>query len=83
MTHIAISEHRDGTVVPWMEKVSDEQDSGAPVSPREAERTPMQTAVTREQPAQPSVDPRPAADRRGACHAAVLPWVLLHYQLGR
>ena len=25
MTHIAISEHRDGTAVQWMEKVTDEQ----------------------------------------------------------
>ena len=28
MTHIAITEHRDGTVVEWMEKVSDEQYNG-------------------------------------------------------
>jgi 4-carboxymuconolactone decarboxylase len=28
MTHIAITEHRDGIVVQWMEKVSDEQYSG-------------------------------------------------------
>jgi 4-carboxymuconolactone decarboxylase len=30
MTHIAVSEHRDGTVVQWMEKVSDEQYNTAP-----------------------------------------------------
>jgi 4-carboxymuconolactone decarboxylase len=31
MTHLAITEHRDGTVVQWMEKVSDEQyDQGPP-----------------------------------------------------
>jgi 4-carboxymuconolactone decarboxylase len=30
MTHIAISEHRDGTNVVWMEKVSDEQYNAAP-----------------------------------------------------
>ena len=29
MTHIAMTEHRDGTVVQWMEKVSDEQYNGA------------------------------------------------------
>jgi 4-carboxymuconolactone decarboxylase len=34
MTHIAISEHRDGTTVQWMERVSDEQYNGAPVSPQ-------------------------------------------------
>jgi 4-carboxymuconolactone decarboxylase len=30
MTHIAITEHRDGTRVQWMEKVSDEQYNAAP-----------------------------------------------------
>jgi 4-carboxymuconolactone decarboxylase len=30
MTHIAISEHRDGTAVQWMEKVTDEQYNAAP-----------------------------------------------------
>jgi 4-carboxymuconolactone decarboxylase len=30
MTHLAISEHRDGTTVQWMEQVSDEQYGGAP-----------------------------------------------------
>jgi 4-carboxymuconolactone decarboxylase len=34
MTHIAITEHRDGTTVQWMEKVSDEQYNSAPVSPQ-------------------------------------------------
>ena len=34
MTHIAISEYRDGTVVQWMEKVSDEEYNGSPVSPK-------------------------------------------------
>ena len=35
MTHIAITEHRDGTRVQWMEKVSDEQYNGVP--PRRAD----------------------------------------------
>ena len=30
MTHLAISEHRDGSAVQWMEQVSDEQYNGAP-----------------------------------------------------
>ena len=30
MTHIAISEHREGTAVQWMEKVSEEQYNGVP-----------------------------------------------------
>lgn len=33
MTHIAISEHRDGTTVQWMEAVTDEQYDGAPAGP--------------------------------------------------
>jgi 4-carboxymuconolactone decarboxylase len=33
MTHIAITEHRDGTRVQWMEKVSDEQYNATPSSP--------------------------------------------------
>jgi 4-carboxymuconolactone decarboxylase len=32
MTHIAISEHQDGTTVQWMEKVADEQYNAAPPS---------------------------------------------------
>lgn len=28
MTHMAIAEHRDGTTVQWMEKVSDAQYNG-------------------------------------------------------
>jgi 4-carboxymuconolactone decarboxylase len=31
MTHIAITEHRDGTVVQWMEQVSEEQYNSSPV----------------------------------------------------
>jgi len=33
MTHLAITERRDGTSVQWMEKVSDEQYNGAPSEP--------------------------------------------------
>ena len=51
MTHIAITEHRDGTAVQWMEKVSDEQYNGSPVSPRN-KRTPEQSQVSRA-PSQP------------------------------
>jgi 4-carboxymuconolactone decarboxylase len=39
MTHIAITEQRDGTAVEWMEKVSDEQYNGSPVSPEGTERS--------------------------------------------
>lgn len=34
MTHIAISEHRDGSAVQWMEQVNDEQDNGVPSAPQ-------------------------------------------------
>jgi len=34
MAHIAISEHRDGTTVQWMEQVSDEQYNGVPSAPQ-------------------------------------------------
>jgi 4-carboxymuconolactone decarboxylase len=34
MTHIAITEHRDGTRVQWMERVSDEQYNAVPPSPQ-------------------------------------------------
>ena len=39
MTHLAITEHRDGTVVEWLEKVSDEQFDGA-VSPQQGPARP-------------------------------------------
>ena len=45
MTHLAITEPRDGTSVQWMEKVSEEQYNGAPRSP--------------EPPAQPRAIPGP------------------------
>jgi 4-carboxymuconolactone decarboxylase len=34
MTHLAISEHRDGSAVQWMEQVSDEQYNGVPSAPQ-------------------------------------------------
>jgi len=52
MTHLAITEHRDGTVVQWMEKVSDEQYDEAP--PNREGRAPAAPA----QAAAPS-DPQP------------------------
>ena len=53
MTHIAISEHRDGTVVQWMEKVSDEQYNGSSASLSEIGRTPERSHVAAGQPSQP------------------------------
>ena len=37
MTHIAITEHRDGARVQWMEKVSDEQYNGVPAASPEGD----------------------------------------------
>jgi 4-carboxymuconolactone decarboxylase len=45
MTHIAISEHRDGAVVEWMEQVSDQQ-YDVPVRPQRSERTADQPQST-------------------------------------
>jgi 4-carboxymuconolactone decarboxylase len=42
MTHIAITEHRDGTTVQWMEKVSDEQCNAVSPSPQPQPSTPQQ-----------------------------------------
>ncbi len=39
MTHIAITEYSDGTVVHWMEKVSDEEYNASPTSPKRPEPT--------------------------------------------
>ena len=54
MTHIAITEHRDGTAVQWMEKVNDEQYNGSPAIPRSGRPT----------PAQPQVSPNSSLNRR-------------------
>jgi 4-carboxymuconolactone decarboxylase len=44
MTHIAITEHRDGTRVQWMEKVSDEQYAGS--LPEQPPQSPNPKATT-------------------------------------
>jgi len=44
MAHIAISEHRDGTVVQWMEKVSDEQYNSGPAQPPPPASAPQGTS---------------------------------------
>ena len=46
MTHIAITEHRDGTAVQWMEKVSDEQYNASLANPEGTGQT-AQTGVRR------------------------------------
>ena len=58
MTHIAITEHRDGTVVEWMEQVSDEQYSVAPPSPKGGPRAPALPSV------QPDLATHPTIQRQ-------------------
>jgi 4-carboxymuconolactone decarboxylase len=50
MTHIAITEHRDGTTVQWMEKVSEEQYNSTPAGPEGLAPTPAQPQVQSEPP---------------------------------
>jgi len=58
MTHLAITEHRDGTAVQWMEKVSDEQYNGSPASPPGSEPTLAQTPLKPEPQGQPASQPQ-------------------------
>jgi 4-carboxymuconolactone decarboxylase len=62
MTHIAITEHHDGTAVQWMEQVSDQQYTGAPAGTEDTQRTPPQTDTTLQQPPQTGNQP-PAGGR--------------------
>ena len=54
MTHIAITQPRDGTTVQWMEKVSDEQYNGAPPGPEGQAQPRAQPQVRSEQAPQPT-----------------------------
>ena len=58
MTHLAISEHRDGTTVQWMEQVSDEQYNASPSPSGGRAPTPAQGAAA-PQPAPASPPPSP------------------------
>ena len=73
MTHIAITEHRDGTAVEWMEKVSDEQYGGSPVSPEGIERTPAHPQVTPEQQSQPVNQTQAAGRPSGPLQQRIAP----------
>ena len=70
MTHIAISEHRDGSAVQWMEKVSDEHYNGSPLSPQE--RTPAQPQVQSAQ-SPPTSQPPGAGRPSGAVQQRIAP----------
>jgi 4-carboxymuconolactone decarboxylase len=58
MTHLAITEPRNGTAVEWMERVSDEQYNAPPVTSDRAEQRP----APEPQPSRPAA--QPAADDR-------------------
>ena len=62
LTHLAISEHRDGSVVQWMEPVSDEQYHALPTTSggREVVSTPPRTAPQTPSPAAPAGAGRPS-----------------------
>ena len=65
MTHLGITEQRDGTAVRWMEKVSDEQYNGVLSSPQQQPQ-PSAQAVQSDQAAPPSNrqqgTPRPSGE---------------------
>ena len=60
MTHLAISEHRDGTTVQWMEQVSDEQYNASPSPSGGRAPTPAQGAAS---PTAPPASPPPSPGR--------------------
>jgi 4-carboxymuconolactone decarboxylase len=57
MTHIAITEPRDGTNVQWMEKVTDEQYNAAPLSPEPQPSKPQQGTTRPSGPVQQKIAP--------------------------
>jgi 4-carboxymuconolactone decarboxylase len=72
MTHIAITEHRDGTRVQWMEKVSDEQYNGSSPSGEGPVQGPAQPQVQPEQ--QPrSSSPQGTTAPSGALQQKIAP----------
>jgi 4-carboxymuconolactone decarboxylase len=70
MTHIAITEHRDGTRVQWMEKVSDEQYNATPRSPEGRAQAPAHQSEQQPQPS--SQQQRPTA-ASGALQQKIAP----------
>jgi 4-carboxymuconolactone decarboxylase len=73
MTHIAITGHRDGTTVQWMEQVSDEQYNGAPPSPEGHAQAPAQPQVQSEQQPQPSSQHQRTTGPSGALQQKIAP----------
>ena len=68
MTHIAISEHRDGTTVEWMEQVSDEQYNASPANLRQ-QRKPGSVRT----PARPASQPPATGKPSGPLQQRIAP----------
>jgi 4-carboxymuconolactone decarboxylase len=60
MTHLAITEHRDGTAVQWMEKVNDDQYDRATPKPSGQASAPTQSQVQSQSQSQPQGSPAPS-----------------------
>jgi 4-carboxymuconolactone decarboxylase len=73
MTHIAISEHRDGTAVQWLEKVSDEQYNGSRVARDGPDRAPAQAGAGAEQRPQPVGQSQTTGRPSGALQQRIAP----------
>ena len=73
MTHLAITEPRDGTSVQWMEKVSDEQYNGAPPSPDGHGQPRAQSQAPSEQQPQPSSRQQATTGPSGALQQKIAP----------
>jgi 4-carboxymuconolactone decarboxylase len=73
MTHIAITEHRDGMAVQWMEKVSDEQYKGSPLSPEGTDRSAAQPQIESDQQPQPARQPQGASRPSGPVQQRIAP----------
>jgi 4-carboxymuconolactone decarboxylase len=72
MTHLGITEQRNGSAVQWMEKVSDEQYNGALSSPKQQPQPPAQ-AVPSEQTATSPNREQGAARPSGALQQRIAP----------
>ncbi len=72
MTHIAITEHRDGTAVQWMEKVSDEQYNASFAHPEGTGQT-AQTGVSSEQPPRTVSQPEASGKPSGPVQQRIAP----------
>jgi len=60
MTHLAITEHRDGTAVQWMEKVNDDQYNGSTLNAAAQASTQTQVQSQSQPSSQPQGSPAPS-----------------------